>query len=65
MRDMIVRDCLSSGLDIIVDDTNFNPIHELTLRKIADEFDAGFEVVFFDTPLSECIERDEERENSV
>jgi predicted kinase len=35
------------------------------LRKIADEFDAEFEVVFFDTPLNECIERDLKRENSV
>lgn len=65
MRDMIIRDCLSSWLSIIVDDTNFNPIHEERLREIAKSCDAEFDVVFFDTPLNECIERDRKRENSV
>jgi predicted kinase len=58
---------------IIIDDTNFNPIHEERIRMLIDihnEITSGnvkyeMEVVIINTPLEECIERDKKRENSV
>lgn len=66
VRDNIIRHYLSSGLSVIVDDTNLHPKHERTLESIADEFGASFEVKsFLDVPLAECIKRDLGRDKSV
>lgn len=65
IRNIMIRDCLASGLNVIVDDTNLDPKHELTLRKIAEEYNAEFEIIFFNTPLWKCIERDSQREKPV
>jgi predicted kinase len=65
LRDFIVLDALKRGKNVVVDDTNFAPIHEETLKKLAQDNKAGFEVKFFDTPLEECIKRDLKRPNSV
>jgi predicted kinase len=35
------------------------------LRKIADEYNAEFEIIFFNTPLWRCIERDSKRGKPV
>jgi len=64
-RNLLVKNYLNSGMSVVVDDTNFAPAHEEDLRKIAEEYDAEFEVKFVDTPLGECIERDKKREHSV
>lgn len=45
--------------NVVVDDTNF--AHEEKWAKIAKSCGAEFEVKFFDTPLTECIERDAKR----
>lgn len=65
LRDAIVADCLHNGRNVVVDDTNLNPMHEQVLRSIAEQFKAGFEVKFFDTPLAECIKRDVGRPAAV
>ena len=65
IRDFIVIDALQRGKSVVVDDTNFAPIHETALKKLAEEHKAGFEVQFFNTPLDECIKRDLKRPNSV
>ena len=65
LRDAMVADCLHNGRNVVVDDTNLNPIHEQVLRGIAEQFKASFEVKFFDTPPSLCIERDLQRPVSV
>lgn len=64
-RNMLIRECLTEGVVPIVDDTNFNPVHEETIRQIAKEFDAAVEIKEFNTPLAECIARDRKREKSV
>ncbi len=71
MRDWVILRALQEGKHVIVDDTNFNPIHEETIRKIATIFtgtefngktiDAQVEVKLFDTPLDVCIARDAQR----
>lgn len=65
VRDFMIELYLTGGFDVIVDDTNFNPIHEKTLRDIAKRVSAEFEIKDFDTPLEECIKRDLVRENGV
>lgn len=65
LRDFIVIDALQRGKNVVVDDTNCAPFHEETLKQLAQDNKAGFEVKFFDTPLEECIKRDLKRPNSV
>ena len=65
VRDTLVREALSQNKTVIVDDTNFAPIHEETLRKIAAEYDAIFEVEHVKTPVDECLKRDAARANPV
>lgn len=65
-RNMMIKEALQDGFSVIVDDTNFNPIHEEVIRKIASEYpDVSVEVKVFDTPLAECIARDKNRTDSV
>lgn len=56
---------LRDGNNVVVDDTNFNPKHQVRLQKIADELGAEFEVLFVDTHPEECIKRNRKRPNSV
>ncbi len=65
VRDRIVYEALQSGKSIIVDDTNFEEIHEEALSKIASAYDIKLEIKMFDTPLEECISRDAAREKPV
>lgn len=64
-RNSLVIDALQMGRSVIVDDTNFAPIHEHELHKLAVACGAEFRVEFFDTPLEECIKRDLQRPASV
>lgn len=57
-RDALVITFLEEGLDVIVDDTNFNPKMERGLRKIAQRCFAEFEVKEFDVDIETCILRD-------
>lgn len=65
VRDQLVRESLAQNKTVIVDDTNFAPIHEETLRKIADEYGAEFITYYIEVPVDECIKRDAKRANSV
>ena len=69
LRDHIVIESLNSGHDVIVDDTNYNPIHEERLRFIAEvngNRDALFEIKdFSNVPLDECIKRDAKRDKPI
>lgn len=66
-RDAMIRTALGHGKSVVVDDTNFNPVHERALRKMAQEFNAEFEVndSFLKVPLDECIRRDLKRAKPV
>lgn len=65
VRDAAINVALSTGHDVIVDDTNFAPYHLETIKKIAENYDAEVEVKFFDVPVATCIERDSARQNPV
>lgn len=64
-RNEIIKDSLGGYKNVVVDDTNFAPKHEATLRAIATVHKVEFEVKFFDVPVEECIKRDLGRLNSV
>lgn len=61
----LVENALKLGKNVIVDDTNFNPNHEIFFRALAYQYSAEVEVKFFDTPLAMCIDRDNKRSNGV
>lgn len=64
-RDTLIRMWLMDGFNVIVDDTNLNPIHEDGILKIANEFQAIVEIKRFDVDVEVAIERDLKREKSV
>lgn len=66
-RNRIVTEALEAGKDVVVDDTNLNPVHIKDLANIGKKFDVIFEVndSFLDVPLNVCIERDKGREGMV
>lgn len=64
-RNSMARMALELGYDVIIDDTNLHPTHKETMMLIASDCGAEFEEVVFDTPVTECVERDSKRENPV
>lgn len=64
-RNTIIREALTQGKSVIVDDTNLAIKHYETIVKIADEFSAKTEIKEFHTPASVCIQRDRDRANPV
>lgn len=65
-RDALVSLFLKQGFNVIVDDTNVQPVHEPRLRQLAQEAGATFAVKdFTDVSVETCIKRDLERERSV
>lgn len=65
LRNSFISNAFERGLSVVVDDTNFAPAHEETLRHIAELFKVDFEIQFFDVPVKECIANDLKRQNSV
>ena len=56
---------LSQKFNLIIDDTNFNSIHEEYWKGIAEEKGYDFEVKFFDVDLKTCLQRNALRANPV
>lgn len=65
LRDQIIRVAVNSGSNVVVDDTNFEDRHRERIAALAEEDGADLEVLFIDTPLEECISRNEKRANKV
>lgn len=64
-RDTFVASALAGGKDVVVDNTNLNPIHSRKLARIAQEHHATFSIKVFDAPVSVCVDRDMRRQNPV
>lgn len=64
-RDKRIRSALATGWDVVVDDTNFNPVHIADITKIAQEFKAEVELKMFDIDPEVAIKRDLKRSKSV
>lgn len=66
MRNAGILGALTHGFGVIVDDTNFEPVHLESIERIVKHFpDMIIEVKEFDVPLSVCLERNKKRPNSV
>ena len=65
MERSIAREALNKGLDVIVDNTGFNPVHEDFYMDLAREYKASFDLIDFKTDVDTCIKRDLQRPNSV
>lgn len=65
-RDAFINIALAAGKTVIVDDTNFAPVHQARLAEIAKEHNVPLIVQsFLDVPVEECIKRDLRRDKSV
>ena len=58
-RNELIGRALIEGFDVIVDDTNLNPVHEQDIRRMFPS--AQIEIVTMSADLEECIRRDEGR----
>lgn len=70
LRDHIILTALRAGKHVVVDDTNFEPRHLAAIEALAEVIRAekgscNVAVRFIDTPLEECIARDNARPNGV
>lgn len=52
---------LNTGVNVIIDDTNLNPKVVEKWRQLALDKFHKFEIVEMDTPVDECVERDQRR----
>lgn len=57
-RDTKIIELLKSKKSVICDDTNLDSLHSHRLKEIASENGATFKIVFLNTPVEECIRRD-------
>lgn len=65
-RNYLINDALEDGKNIIIDDTNLNPIHIEYFKNILKAYpNYELEIKFFDTPLWQCIKNDSKREDMV
>lgn len=65
VRDMIIVEALAAQKNVVVDDTNFNPVHEEDIRKLVASFNPDIEVKLIEATVDECIERNAKRANGV
>lgn len=61
----LVTAALEAGLDVIMDNTHFNPKYERKYRRLSKKYGYAFELKFFDLPVGKCIRRDEARSDPV
>src|SRR5574343_1364540 len=64
-RNNLISLMLSEGYNVVCDDTNFASKHEETLRQIAAQNKADFEIKEFEVSVEECIKRDLLRQKPV
>lgn len=65
IREYIVINYISSGYNVIIDNTNLNPKHSDRWKDFCKKEWYKYEEKFFDTQLEECIARDSKRKNPV
>ena len=61
----LIKNCYSSGFNVIISDTNLNPKARNSLENLGEElgYDVSYKV--FDTPLHLCIKRNLKRNYTV
>ena len=56
-----VATALQEGVDVVIDNTHLNPVHEEYYRPLAEYAGYEFVVKEFRTPLDECVQRNRKR----
>ena len=64
-RDKFIEEQLLRWDNVIVDDTNLNPVHIKRMQELAKIYHADIEIKDFPTSIEECIKRDKLRDKSV
>lgn len=64
-RNYFIEKYINDWYDVIVDNTNLNPIHEQIYKELSKKLNVEFEIKEFAVDIDTCIERDKKRENSV
>lgn len=71
-RNHMILSAMDLGLNVIVDDTNLNPIHEENIKHLVEIWNEGSDGYtvevndsFLDVSVEECIHRDRDRKNRV
>jgi len=65
IAEVMVRNLIITGHNVVIDDTNLGVKHVDKWKNMAKMLDAKFEVIDMDVHYTECIKRDEKRENPV
>lgn len=67
LRNLLIKEGIALGKNVIIDDTNLNPIHENAIRRLGEELGVKVEVndEFLEVSPEVCIERDLKRQKSV
>lgn len=60
VRDDLIKLFIGLGNDVVVDDTNLNPVHKIRLESLAKELGAELEIndSFLEVAPEECVKRD-------
>lgn len=60
----MVKNALESGLNVVIDDPNFDTKHLKQWENLAKEFDAAYELKTMDTSVEDCVLNDRAREGA-
>lgn len=65
-RNVLMELFLEEGKNVIIDDTNLHPKHEVYIKGIANKYNASFKIKSFEhVSIEDCIRNDLKRLNSV
>lgn len=62
VRNQIILESLKRNRNVVVDDTNLNPIHVTNITNLVEKLEHVIvEIIPFDVDINECIDRDKKR----
>ena len=62
IRDAIIYQIITSGYDVVIDDTNLQQIHIDNFKSIAELYNIDIKFKYFNVSIEECIKRDSQRD---
>lgn len=65
IRDQIITYYVNKGYTVIIDDTNFNPLHWKRFQELSNELGCMLEEKFFWVSIEEAIQRNDTREKRI
>ena len=62
IRDAIIHQMITSGYNVVIDDTNLQQIHIDNFKSIAELYNIDIKFKYFNVSIEECIKRDSQRD---